>query len=123
MKNSILYLIFLYFQFFVARPTHYVTERITDIIQRLVTAGLASLVGEVQCRVRRNGEGYGEFIKTWAGDKQGLDHDGHCMEYKEDVYDDAGCDIINDIERIQQALNGLSSIETEAEFKQVFDDL
>ena len=54
---------------------------------------------------------------------EGQNYDDHCVEYKEDVCDDGDCDIINDIERIQQALIGLSSIETEAEFKQVFADL
>ena len=46
------------------------------------------------------------------------------MEYKEDLfYDGDHGDIINDIERIQQALLGLSSIDTEAEFRQLFDEL
>ena len=47
----------------------------------------------------------------------------YCMEYKEDLFSDGECDIINDIERIQQALLGLSSIDTEAEFRQLFDEL
>ena len=47
----------------------------------------------------------------------------YCMEYKEDLFPDGECDIINDIERIQQALLGLSSIDTEAEFRQLFDEL
>ena len=69
------------------------------------------------------GEEREELIKTWDGVVEGPSDEAHWEEYKEDVYDDGECDIINDIERIQQALLGLSSIETEAEFRQVFADL
>ena len=65
---------------------------------------------------------YGETELITAlneGAMEGLKYE----EYREDVLDDGECDIINDIERIQQALLGLSSIETEAEFREVFAEL
>ena len=65
---------------------------------------------------------YGETELITAlneGATEGLKYE----EYREDVFDDGECDIINDIERIQQALLGLSSIETEAEFREVFAEL
>ena len=65
-----------------------------------------------------------ELIKAWDGVVEGQRvYQDYCMEYKEDLFSDGECDIINDIERIQQALLGLSSIDTEAEFRQLFDEL
>ena len=65
-----------------------------------------------------------ELIKPWDGVVEGQRaYQDYCMEYKEDLFSDGECDIINDIERIQQALLGLSSIDTEAEFRQLFDEL
>ena len=65
-----------------------------------------------------------ELIKAWDGVLEGQRlYQDYCMEYKEDLFSDGECDIINDIERIQQALLGLSSIETEAEFREVFAEL
>ena len=65
-----------------------------------------------------------ELIKAWDGVVEGQRaYQDYCMEYKEDLFPDGECDIINDIERIQQALLGLSSIDTEAEFRQLFDEL
>ena len=65
-----------------------------------------------------------ELIKAWDGVMGGQRvYQDYGMEYKEDLFYDGECDIINDIERIQQALLGLSSIDTEAEFRQLFDEL
>ena len=65
-----------------------------------------------------------ELIKAWDGVMEGQRlYQDYCVEYKEDLFSDGECDIINDIERIQQALLGLSSIDTEAEFRQLFDEL
>ena len=65
-----------------------------------------------------------ELIKAWDGVVEGQRvYQDYCMEYSEDLLSTGECDIINDIERIQQALLGLSSIDTEAEFRQLFDEL
>ena len=61
-----------------------------------------------------------ELINAWD---EGFMEGPKYEEYRVDLYDDGECDIINDIERIQQALLGLSSIETEAEFREVFAEL
>ena len=65
-----------------------------------------------------------ELIKAWDGVMEGQRvHQDYCLESKEDLFSEGECDIINDIQRIQQALLGLSSIDTEAEFRQLFDEL
>ena len=51
------------------------------------------------------------------------DHVGDSVVEAIDGSETAENDIIDDIERIQQALIGLSSIETEAELKQLFAHL